>query len=149
MGTLPLMALLPGVRPIKVATPWVLVPKGVRPPATSHQPLAQWTRRHLRPVTGHWSLPVTSHRSPATGQMGITQEFSSQSITGQWPSSYRSLDLENINTGKSIFTGQRSPVIEIYINLQLGKLMPWAWSSLIIINYPWNQTLIICLIQWR
>ena len=50
-GNMPLMALLPGVRPILVATPWVLVPKGVRPPTTghwasddqptSHRPLAQ------------------------------------------------------------------------------------------------------------
>ena len=34
--------------------------------------------------------------------MGITQEFSSQSITGHQPSSHRSLDLENINTGEVI-----------------------------------------------
>ena len=40
MGTLPLMALLPRVRPVLVATPWVLVPKGVqvhRPMASSHR----------------------------------------------------------------------------------------------------------------
>ena len=41
MGTMPLMALLPGVRPILVATPWVLVPKGLH----VHRPLAN----------GHWS----------------------------------------------------------------------------------------------
>ena len=38
--------------------------------------------------------------------MGITQEISSQSITGHQPSSHRSLDLENFNTGES----QYSPV---------------------------------------
>ena len=32
--------------------------------------------------------------------MGITQEFSSRSITGHRPSSHWSLDLENINTGE-------------------------------------------------
>ena len=34
----------------------------------------------------------TDHRSLATGHMGITQEFSSQSITSHRPSSHRSLD---------------------------------------------------------
>ena len=72
MGALPLMALLPGVRPVLVATPWVLVPKGVqvhrasddRP--TSHRPIAQWTRRHTWP-TGHaWSLATEHARSPGT-----------------------------------------------------------------------------------
>ena len=42
--------------------------------------------------------------------MGITQEFSSQSITCHRPSSHRSLDLENLNTGENQYspaTGQR------------------------------------------
>ena len=43
MGTMPLMALLPGVRPILVATPWVLVPRDYK-------------------STGHW-LMVTGHRA--------------------------------------------------------------------------------------
>ena len=36
--------------------------------------------------------------------MGITHGSSSQSITGHRPSSHRSLDLENINTGESQFS---------------------------------------------
>ena len=95
--------------------------------STSHRPFAQWTRRHFR---------TTGHGSPATSQMGITQEFSSQSITCHQPSSRWSLDLENINTGEINIhqsTDHRSQVIRIYINLHLAKLMPWAWSSLIII----------------
>ena len=60
----------------------------------------------------------------ATGQMGIIQEFSSQTITGHWPSNHRSLDLENINTGEVNI--HRSPVIRLYINLHLVRVMPWA-----------------------
>ena len=41
MGTLPLMALLPGIRPILVATPWVLLPKGVQ---------VHWSPGILRPT---------------------------------------------------------------------------------------------------
>ena len=60
MGALPHMALLAGVRPILMATPWVLVPKGVQvhwPPGNGHRvshdqptrqrPIVQWTRRHI------------------------------------------------------------------------------------------------------
>ena len=79
-------------------------------PATGHQstghwPFAHWTRRHHRLATGH--------QPPVTGQMGITHGSSSQSITGHRPSSHRSLDLENINTGESQFspaTGHLPPV---------------------------------------
>ena len=49
MGALPYMALLAGVRPILVATPCVLVPKGVQ----IHRP----------PV-----IPRPTHRPPANGQ---------------------------------------------------------------------------------
>ena len=68
-----------------------------------------------------------------TGQPGLTQNISRQSITG-----LRSLDLENIKSrGKSVFTSHLSPVngppvIRLYINLHLVILMPWAWSSLLI-----------------
>ena len=70
-------------------------------PTSSHQAFAQWTRRHHR--------PATDHQPPVTGQMGIIQEFSSQSTTGCQPSSHWSLDLQNINTGESQYssaTGQ-------------------------------------------
>ena len=43
--------------------------------------------------------------------MGIAQEFSSQSMTGHQPSSHRSLDLENLNTGEnhySLVTGHQT-----------------------------------------
>ena len=73
------------------------------PEVCKHRPPA------IRPVDKKTSL--TSHQSLATGQMGITQEFSSQSITVHWPSSHRSLDLENINTEESQYspaTGHRS-----------------------------------------
>ena len=124
------------------------VSTGHRPPATGrrstshrstgHRPFAQWTRRHHR-FAGHWP-PAIGHWSMATGQMGITQEISCQSITGHRSSSHRSLDLENINTGENQYspatghwsTGHRSLVIRLYINLHLVGLMPWAWSSLII-----------------
>ena len=47
-------------------------------------------------------------------------------------------------------TGHQPAVIRLYINLHLVRLMPWAWSSLIITQkefyYPWNWTLVICLI---
>ena len=91
MGTLPLMALLPGVRPKLVATPWVLVPKGIqvhRPMASGHQSPGirrptnhppgmprQWPspanhpmekKTYLNdwacPVTGHRACPVTEHQ---------------------------------------------------------------------------------------
>ena len=74
MGALPHMAVLAKERPILVATPWVLVPKGVqvhRPPGnghrashdqpTDHRPIVQW-RRHIWP-TGHAQSPGTSHRA--------------------------------------------------------------------------------------
>ena len=57
-------------------------------------------------MPGDWACPVTGHRSRVidywsltAGQMGIIQEFSSQSISGQQPSCHLSLDLENIYTG--------------------------------------------------
>ena len=59
--------------------------------STSHLPFALWTRIHFR---------TAAHRSLATRQIGITQGFSSQSITSHWPSSHQSLDLENNNTGE-------------------------------------------------
>ena len=81
MGALPHMAVLAGERPILVATPRVLVPKGVqvhRPPgnghrASHHRPLANrpW-RRHIRP-TGHAQSPETRHaRSPGTSHRTVT-----------------------------------------------------------------------------
>ena len=81
MGTLPHMALLPGGRHVKVATPRVLV------------------HEHL--PTGQEDV---TDQPPVTGQMGITHGRSSQSITSHRPSSQRSLDLENINTGESRFS---------------------------------------------
>ena len=112
MGTLPHTALL--WRPITVAIPRVLVPLGVCPPATghrsidprssSHRPIAQWTRRHHGSATDHHRSLATDHGSPATVQMGITQEISSQSMTGHRPSSLRSLDLENLNTGENLYS---------------------------------------------
>ena len=114
MGALPHMARLPGGRPIKVATPRVRVPSGECPPATGHRatdhrassyrPIVQWTKRCHGPATDQHRAQVTDHGSPATGQMGMTHEISSQSMTGHRPSSLRSLDLENLNTGELIFT---------------------------------------------
>ena len=58
MGALPHMALLAGVRSILVATPWVLVPKGVQV--------------HRTPGNCHWA----SH-DRATGQSPNGQEDTS------------------------------------------------------------------------
>ena len=128
MGTLPLMALLPGIRLILVATPWVLVPKGVK----VHRPLANGHRASDdRLCTGHAQSTATTghlpkgqedisdrlgmpgHRPPGmpghrpsvtghsttTGQEGET-ETSSLPITVHRPSSHRSLDSERLNTGE-------------------------------------------------
>ena len=98
--------------------------RSVTPPTTGHQstghrPLAQLTRRH-RLVTSHWSnghytriFKSVSHRSPAIHPPVIGLR-------------------EYQHRGKSIYTGHLSPVIRLYINLHLLRLMPWAWSSLII-----------------
>ena len=116
MGTLAPMALLPGVRPILVATPWVLVPKGVRPPATGqqspvkgHPTTDRSSMGHVRSTTttGHSpngqedisdrpGMPSVTGHSPTTGQV---DETSSLPITGHRPSSHRSLDTERLNTG--------------------------------------------------
>ena len=112
IGTLPRMALLPGGRPIKVATPRVFVPRGVCPPATGHwssdhrstscRPFAQWTRRHHRTaVTGHWSnghytriFKSVNHRSPAIQPPVIgleninTGEVNIHRSTGHWSSEF-------------------------------------------------------------
>ena len=108
IGTLPHMALLPGGRPIKVATPRILVPRGVCPPVTGQSTTGQPAIGHLpsgqeniseQLVTGHRSL-VMDHWSRVSGHRsnGHYTRISSQSIIGQWPSTHRSLDLENINT---------------------------------------------------
>ena len=87
MGALPHMAVLARERPILVATPWVLVPKGVqvhRPPGNGHR------ASHNRPtgqspngeedtsdrpgMPGHWA-PAT-WQSPTTGQMGKKETYS-------------------------------------------------------------------------
>ena len=78
--------------------------------ASSYRQIAQWTRRRHRPASNHHRAQVTGHGSPATVQMGITHEISSQSMTDHRPSSLRSLDLENLNTGKFIFTNHWPPV---------------------------------------
>ena len=98
--------------------------KSTGQPATSHWPLVSrpwaispWTRRHHR---------------PATGQMGITQEFSSQSITSHRPSSHRSLDLENINTGESQYSPVSGQLVMGHQTLYqptFSELMPWAWFT--------------------
>ena len=128
MGTLPLMALLPGVRPILVATPRVLVPKGVqvhRQIASSHwSPGIRRPTNRACPVNGHHrpppatcpmdkktyltdrACPVTGHRafpSLATSHRAFTDhrpETSSLPITRHQPSSHRSLDSERLNTGE-------------------------------------------------
>ena len=79
MGALPHMAVLAGETPILVATPWVLVPKGVqvhRPPGKGHRashdrppangPMEKKTHPADRscPVTGHQACPVTGHQPP-------------------------------------------------------------------------------------
>ena len=84
MGALPHMAVLAGERPILVATPWVLVPKGVqvhRPPGNGHRtshnqptgrrPIAQWRRRHIR-VTRHARSLERHARSPGTSHRTVT-----------------------------------------------------------------------------
>ena len=120
LGALPHKAVLAGERPILVATPWVLVPKGVCPQATGH-----WATLTGLPTTdpptagqlpngeedtsgrpgmpghrppgmpGHWA-PATG-QSPSTGQMG-KKETSSLPITGHRPSSHRSLELDRLNS---------------------------------------------------
>ena len=92
MGSPPCMALLPGGGNQGYLYPEECESTGHR--STGNQPFAQRTKRHHRPVTG---------------QMGITQEFSSQSITGHRPSSHWSLDRKYQHRGKSIFTGHHSP----------------------------------------
>ena len=117
MGTLPLMALLPRVRPILVATPWVLVPKRVqvhRPLVTGHPTTGPLTTGQSsngqedisgQPgLSGHLACPVTSHRAFA-GQTGDV-ETSSLPITGHRPSSHRSLELERLNSAEI----QESPI---------------------------------------
>ena len=91
MGSPPYMALLPGVGPIQVATPRVLVPRGVCPPVSGHWSFTHWTRRHHRPATGH---------------RHYTEYCKS---VNQGSSSHQSLDLEIINPGESQYsppTGQ-------------------------------------------
>ena len=102
MGALPHMAVLAGERPILVATPWVLVPKGVHvhramvtglpmtdPPTAGHSPNGEEdTSGHRAPATG-WS--------PSTVQLG-EKETSSLPITGNLPSSLRSLELDRLNS---------------------------------------------------
>ena len=98
METLPHMALLPGGRSIKVATQGCLYPREYKSTgqATTGQP-ATHPMDKKRSQTGHRS-------SLATGQMSITQEFSSQSMTSHQPSSHWSLDLENLNTGENQYS---------------------------------------------
>ena len=101
MGTLTLMALLPGIKPILVATPWVLVPKhkGVqvhRPMASGHwspgirrptdQPPVMPGQRSspanrpmdrktylIRPgMPGHWQPGMPGHRPSLTGHSPTT-----------------------------------------------------------------------------
>ena len=88
---------------------------------TSHQPWVKWAL--------HKNIQVS--QSLVTGYPA----------TGHWTQG-------KVNIRQS--TGHQSPVIRLYINLHLVRLMPWAWSSLIITQkefyYPWNWTLVICLI---
>ena len=82
------MALLPGGRTHQGGnSKGICTQRSVNPLATGQPAIPPCTRRHI---------------SPAIGQMGITQEFSSQSITGHLPSSDWSL--ENITTGESQYT---------------------------------------------
>ena len=106
--------------------------RSVSPPVTGQPATSQTTTGHS--PSGQETI---TDRSLATCQMGIIQEFSSQSITGHRPSSHQSLDRKYQHRGKSIFTGHWSPVypppvIRLFINLHLVRLMPWAWNSLII-----------------
>ena len=83
------MPLLPGVGPIQVATP-----------------------RVLGGSTGHWSnTHWTCKKTSQTSQQGITQNVTSQSITGHRPSSHWSLDLENIHPGERQYSPVNQPPV--------------------------------------
>ena len=149
MGTLRHMALLSGERPIKVATPRVLVPRGMCPPATSHRSPVTGQSTTGQPATGHSpngqedisERPVTGHRSPVTSHQSnghytrIFKSINHRSPTIQAPiiglrKYHHKGSQYSPATGQPV-TDHRSS--EFYINLHLEKLMPWAWSSLIII----------------
>ena len=142
MGTLPHMALLPGGRPIKVATPRVLYPeecKSTGHRSIDHRSITQWTRRNLR---------MAGNRPLTTSQMGITQNFQvSQSLVTGHPATVIGLrKYQHRGSQYSPVIGQR---ITGHQNLYLptfSETHAKAWSSLIIIiNYPWNRTSVICL----
>ena len=119
------MARLPGGRPIKVASPRVRVPSGGqvhRPLATGHGSIDHRSSSH-RPIP---QPTITGHGSPATVQMSITHEISSQSMTSHRPSCLRSLDLENLNTGENLYSPVTSQLATDHwsADLQLVKLMP-------------------------
>ena len=118
MGALPHMVVLAGERPILVATPWVLVPKGVQvhwPQATGQQspgfprPIAGQLPNGEEDTSGWPGMPghrtpgMPGHRAPATGRSPSTgqmgeKETSSLPITGHRPSSLRSLELDRLNS---------------------------------------------------
>ena len=94
MGALPHMAVLAGERPILVATPWVLVPKGVQvhrspvtePPTAGQSPNGEEDTSGRPGMPGH-RPPGPGDRAPATGQSPSTRqmgekETSSQPVTG-------------------------------------------------------------------
>ena len=97
MGALPHMAVLAGERPILVATPWVLVPKGVqvhRPPGNGHRdshdrptdrlPVAPWRRRHIWPTRHAWS-PATRPRSDQHSGSVVERPLCDREVAGSIP----------------------------------------------------------------
>ena len=81
MGALPHMAVLAGERPILVATPRVLVPKGVQVhratvtglPTTDRRPIAHGEDTSDRPgMPSHRKPGMPGHRAPATGRSPST-----------------------------------------------------------------------------
>ena len=122
MGALPHMAVLTGERPILVAIPWVLVPKGVQAtgfprPTASQSPNGEEDTSGRLGMPGHRTPGMPGHTAPATrwslstGQIG-EKETSSLPITGHRPSSLQSLELAEFKGNSRITVHRACPVTE-------------------------------------
>ena len=83
MGALPLIALLLGAGPIKVAAWRTESDRALRPPVTSHQSTSHQSPVNQSPVTSH---PVTGQLisvHPVTGHPVASQPVTSQPVTSQ------------------------------------------------------------------